>query len=82
MSEPQWLMFPLTGVRERQTPPRETPVPALKTGRGSQGPRGRRSDAEAARGLAARRVIRLTFVLHGASLASSAPTEGVKKYLK
>lgn len=57
-------------------------VPALKTGRGSQRPRGRSTDAEAARELATRRVTRPTFVLHDASLASSAPTEGVKKYLK
>ena len=29
-----------------------------------------------------RGIIRLTFVLHDATLASSAPVEGVKKYLK
>ena len=40
---------PIYRGREWQTPPQEAPVPALKTGRESQRPRGQSSDAEAAR---------------------------------
>lgn len=69
--------FPV--VRERKTPPRETPVLGLKDGKGvSRGRRGKAVRQTQPEGSSLPTRIILTFVLHDAAFTSFAPADGVE----